>query len=300
MFPTTDLKHLSIEHAGGTTDYFYSPEKKDRCLLHISGVHGVEGYIGSLIQHEILKMKLADLPFQVVIVHVVNPYGKAHCLRTNANNVDLNRNSLSSYQIRNPSFKNFRSYFQTGNILDAGPIAAMFLKQGLTNTVVSAACGQTDFPDSLFFAGHELQPELISLEKTLSSLIHPQAHLYTLDVHSGLGKMAAEALIVDGFSGDDEELFFHETFHSSIVWPGRTKGVYKAHGPLSQLLKRKWKSHHVFQEFGTYSSGRVLKALIRHEPEEMLETFFPKDPNWRSKCTELGILRFQQLIQRLS
>ncbi len=300
MFPQTDLQHVSITHAGGTTDYFYSKEKKKKCLVHISGVHGVEGYVGSMIQQEILKKSLSNLPFQVVVVHVVNPFGKANNLRTNQNNVDLNRNSLPRYQIENPDFKIFKAFFETGNYLDAGPIAALVFRKGLQHASISAAGGQTEDPHSLFFAGHELQPELISLRQTLESLIAPDAELFVLDVHSGLGKMGAESLIVDGFESEAEEAFFKAAFQSPLVWPGRTKGAYRAEGPVSQLLKKRWKCSHVFQEFGTYSSTKVLKALIRKDPEQMLETFFPRNPQWQSRCTELGLLRFDQLVQNLS
>ncbi|MGZ5278404.1 MAG: M14 family metallopeptidase [Pseudobdellovibrionaceae bacterium] len=300
MFPKTDLQHLAVTHSGGTTDYFYSPEKKRKCLVHISGVHGVEGHIGSLIQHEILKSKLSDLSFQVVLVHVVNPYGKAHSLRTNRNNVDLNRNVLSQYHIENPHFKTFEAFYKTGNLLDAGSIVSLVLKKGFRHATISAAGGQTDYPDSLFYAGHELQPELISLRETLISLIHPEAELSVLDVHSGLGRMGAESLIVDGFNSESEQEFFQDAFHSKLVWPGRTRGSYQAMGPVSQLLKNQWKCSHIFQEFGTYSPPKVLKALIHKNPEQMLETFFPKNPHWRSRCTELGLLRFQQLVQNLS
>ncbi len=295
---STDLQHKPVRHFGGTTDYYYSAPKK-KCLVHISGVHGVEGHFGSLVQQEILKQKLSHLPFQVVIVHVVNPYGKEHALRTNANNVDLNRNVLPNYRINNPNFTSFLKFFRTGKWLDAGPVASLIFKAGMKATVMAAASGQTDYPDSLFFAGKELQPELVSLRQTLGQLIDPQAELFVLDVHSGLGKMGQESLIIDGFDGEAEAQFFEKAFQKQIVWPGRTPGIYQAEGTLSQLLKKNWKCFHVFQEFGTYSQMKVLKALIHHQPQQMLETFFPKDPDWRVKCTALGLLRFQQLSQAL-
>jgi hypothetical protein len=294
----TDLQYLPVQHSGGTTEYYYSPKKK-KCIVHISGVHGVEGHLGSLVQEELLKQKLAHLPFQVVVVHTVNPYGKDHYLRTNRNNVDLNRNSLTEYRIDNPHFSSFQRFFRSGSWLDAGPVAALIMKEGLRHAVVTAACGQTDFPDSLFFAGRQLQPELISLRETLKQLIDPQAELYVLDVHSGLGKRGEESLIIDGFDSDQEANFFEKTFQKSVVWPGKTTGTYQAAGPLSQLLKQSWKCFHVFQEFGTYKPMEVLQALIHRNPDQMLETFFPNDPQWKSSCLQLGLLRFQQLGETL-
>jgi len=68
-------------------------------LLHMSGVHGVEGHAGSAIQAKWLDMvakKETTVPkgVTVVLVHVMNPYGFKHGRRYNENNVDLNRNML--------------------------------------------------------------------------------------------------------------------------------------------------------------------------------------------------------------
>jgi hypothetical protein len=300
MFSHSDLEFQSVRHAGGTTEYYYSPEKKTRCLIHLSGVHGVEGHLGSLVQNEILKLRLAQLPFQVVVVHIVNPFGFQKSRRTNINNVDLNRNSLNEYHLNNPDFSKFVPFFRSGRPHDLFPILSVLLKKGLSQAVVAATCGQTQFPDSLFYSGRDLQPELISLRQTLEHLVHPQAELFVLDVHTGLGKKSQESLILDGFDSEKENDFFHQTFKEPIIWPGRTSGTYRANGTLSLLLKRQWKSFHVFQEFGTYPFYKVLRALMRQDPNLMQEAFFPQDAKWRSSCVELGLLRFQQLVQTLS
>jgi len=50
----------------------------DKILLHLSGVHGVEGFTGSAIQTAILR-EAFELPnnLAVLLVHAVNPYGFA-------------------------------------------------------------------------------------------------------------------------------------------------------------------------------------------------------------------------------
>jgi hypothetical protein len=91
-------------------------------VIHSSGVHGVEGYLGSAVQvrflHELLlrsgtddavddrRSPSASSPYssstcftrgnvrKVLLIHSVNPYGMRHHRRTNENNVDLNRNVL--------------------------------------------------------------------------------------------------------------------------------------------------------------------------------------------------------------
>ncbi|KAL7540301.1 hypothetical protein ACHAXR_010016 [Thalassiosira sp. AJA248-18] len=78
-------------------------------IIHSSGTHGVEGYIGSAVQirflHELflaneeqLGSKTAssgDRVRRVLLIHAINPFGMRHHRRANENNVDLNRNVLS-------------------------------------------------------------------------------------------------------------------------------------------------------------------------------------------------------------
>ena len=105
--------------------------KSDHLLIHISGIHGIEGYAGSAIQcailsemaqnntavynrkllwgrllnkHKQLWLNTAaemenenadDINSQfpvVMLIHALNPYGMYHGYRVNENNVDLNRN----------------------------------------------------------------------------------------------------------------------------------------------------------------------------------------------------------------
>lgn len=61
----------------------------------LSGVHGVEGFISSAMQCELLSRLPPDghpAGVGVVVVHAVNPWGMAHGRRQNESNVDLNRN----------------------------------------------------------------------------------------------------------------------------------------------------------------------------------------------------------------
>ena len=303
----SQFQHLEERHSGNGpagedlfTDYFFTPEKKSKCLLHISGIHGIEGYIGSLIQKEILKRDFRNSAFQIVLVHSVNPYGMAHYLRSNANNVDLNRNSMEVHALENPNFHELLPYFKKGTWVEFLKLLPVFLKLGVNETVATVGRGQTEFPDSLFFAGHELQPELVLLQKNLKNLLDPEARIYCIDIHSGLGKKGQETLLLDGFESPEERRHWTATFQKELISPNDDARSYRAEGPLSLLLKKQWKAFHVFQEFGTQPVLKVVNALIHKNPEQMLEAFFPNDEAWRRQCVEMGLLRFQQLVQNLS
>jgi predicted deacylase len=66
-----------------------------------SGLHGVEGFLGSAIQlaflekHRIITSSLSS-DIKVVLIHALNPYGFAWRRRWNEDNIDLNRNFLLS------------------------------------------------------------------------------------------------------------------------------------------------------------------------------------------------------------
>jgi hypothetical protein len=75
------------------------PPRCRQALILSSGLHGVEGFLGSAVQLAWLSQfkSAAELPkvVKVVLVHALNPFGFAWLRRWNENNVDLNRNFLT-------------------------------------------------------------------------------------------------------------------------------------------------------------------------------------------------------------
>eukprot|EP01084_Bolivina_argentea_P296021 509769_1 len=89
--------------------------KSNRLIIHLSGVHGVEGFTGSGIQLALLhhisnpiqNNKFGNLIFDtdndnekpiIIFVHAVNPFGFAKFRRNNEQNIDLNRNFKTPQQ----------------------------------------------------------------------------------------------------------------------------------------------------------------------------------------------------------
>jgi len=67
-------------------------------LLHVSGIHGVEGHAGSAIQLALLdeySQKSYNENPTTIFVHLLNPYGFDKSRKFNENNVDLSRNLLT-------------------------------------------------------------------------------------------------------------------------------------------------------------------------------------------------------------
>ena len=99
-------------------------------VIHSCGVHGVEGYLGSAVQlrfmHELINQLRQQRStqqsnhiknkeykqYKLLLLHSINPHGMRYHRRTNANNVDLNRNALSLEQWkyirqRDPNFAGY-------------------------------------------------------------------------------------------------------------------------------------------------------------------------------------------------
>lgn len=100
-------RHLLPAHCGPDGRALYidmawlGPAEADVVLLSLSGTHGAEGFCGSAAQCRWLEERGArDLPPGVaqLLVHAVNPFGFAHVVRCNENNVDLNRNFIDFRQ----------------------------------------------------------------------------------------------------------------------------------------------------------------------------------------------------------
>jgi hypothetical protein len=80
---------------------FHDPS---RALIHSSGLHGVEGFAGSAIRLALLEqLPSISSDGAILVLHALNPYGMAWFRHVNVNNVNLNRNFITSEEQRTGS-----------------------------------------------------------------------------------------------------------------------------------------------------------------------------------------------------
>jgi Protein of unknown function (DUF2817) len=285
------------------------------CLLHFSGVHGIEGYCGSRIQRELMK-SLPESGPSLLFVHAVNPYGMALYRRANAENVDLNRN-FSAEKPENPDYRLFRFFLEPpsrGAFLP-GLLHGLAMRAALGKARANQAVagGQADFPTGLFFTGRSLQRELASLAEFLRAHLSGAQRIVAIDLHTGLGRYGQETLFADADRGEAGPAFFAKAFGRAMDQPGPEN--YRNHGRFSDLLRKALpgaRHYFVLQEFGTLSPVPVLNALRRENfdwqrrprnasppprvRDAMLAAFDPADPAWRKKTLELGCLRWREAL----
>lgn len=295
-----------------------------KLLLHVSGVHGIEGYVGSAIQTAALSEGFKGDGPSILFVHGVNPYGMCFYRRANANNVDLNRNYVRGerdfavnpdYDIFN-SFLNPESRWEFGSGLVSAWIARH--RMGMGRTAQTIALGQFRKPEGLFYGGKKVEREIVLFQEFLRAHASEAREVVALDVHSGLGDFAGELLFTDEDVDPSAPAFFQAAFERELSAANPDEGTYKNSGRFSDSIRdglRSARVRYLLQEFGTYSGRKVLEALRRENyawrfhrtgsrahvaaGAHLYDVFCPADSAWRERVLALGLGRLRQALGAL-
>jgi hypothetical protein len=294
-----------------------------RAFVHVSGVHGVEGFAGAAIQLQWLESGLTPLrePCAVVIFHVVNPYGMAWLRRANEHNVDLNRNCLPSrerYKDAPDGYEAVRNFLNppAGSGADWFRLKALQLiwRFGLPTLKQTIAGGQYVDPTGLFFGGTSLEEGPRRVQDLVGERLGAVTQLIGIDVHTGLGAFGADALLVDEAAGAPGFEAVRATFGNSVAQldPHRSS-VYRATGLFGSLFRDALPQadvQFVVQEFGTYGTFRVLRALRSENrrfhqsggasTSELLDVFVPRNRSWRRAVLSGGRAAIGEACQWLN
>jgi hypothetical protein len=315
-----DLQHIPLDATGpqgeplGIDIAWIGCRQPRQALIHVCGIHGIEGFAGSAVQLALLD-NLPDLSDDgaLILVHVLNPYGMAHQRRSNANNVDLNRNFFfgtggwrgmpdgyaSLNLFLNPPSPPCRIDFFRLRLL----LAKASLGSGAIRQVVAG--GQYHFPKGIFFGGNGLEPEPKFYSEWLANYLGGVQDLFVIDVHTGLGNYGRQTLFLRSPAVNAEEMaralllpiatnaiesdvmgYVHEGGHSS---------VYRQVLPATRTVC-------LTQEFGTYSGCRLLHALrVENQQhhfgdgrpghwskQHLKKMFCPEDQKWRQQVIKKG------------
>ena len=284
-------------------------------LLHTSGLHGVEAFAGSAVQHALLREPPPiERGCALVLVHVLNPWGMAWLRRTNENNVDLNRNFLRDGESWSGANETYRKIDATLN--PPSPPARDFfivraqvlaLRHGFHALKQAVAEGQYEFPRGLFFGGRELQEGPRRYLAWLRQHLQHARYVFAIDVHTGLGRWSSETLFPEARPGATPAAVLGEALGRRLVAvspEARTAYVIRGGmGPrLSQELPQAGLDF-ILQELGTHSMLTVLHALreenrwhhhgdgsLGHASKQRLyKVLCPTDAQWRRQAVAHGV-----------
>lgn len=303
----------------------------DRALVVSSGLHGVEGFLGSAVQCQLLREGIAPgFPpprTELVLVHALNPYGFAWLRRCNEENVDLNRNFLTPGEryegaaaayialngVLNPRGRRQRPGLRWGRLLWA------WVRYGTRGLSQAVAGGQYDFPQGLFYGGKSPTQTHQILAENLVVWIGRAPRVLHVDYHTGLGGWDNVMLLVDYPLLEAQIGFLDRCFGPNVVRQVNAKRTaYVPRGGLGNWCRHMFSERqylYVCAEFGTYGPLTVLSALraenqAHHEgpadapgtlaaKERLKEVFCPSSPTWRSTTLRRGITLIQRALQAI-
>ncbi len=303
----------------------HATERRERVLLLTTGEHGIEGYVGAAVLRLFLDEFLPRLEPEttgLLLVHAINPWGMAHRRRTNAANVDLNRNFVLDPggfdPAINPDYDRLHRFLnperppgspRRARLAFGAAVARHILAPGPAVVRRATLLGQYRHPQGIYYGGSELQPETQVMMELYRAWLAAYPHVVHVDMHTGYGprtqmtivcsalEPAAPAALAERFGyprvvKSDGDAFY--AMQGEMI-----DGVYRlaADKPGGRLFAASF-------EFGTLGDSllagmRSLRAMVwenqvhRHgaTPEmraivarEFDELFCPSDPVWRAKA----------------
>lgn len=281
-------------------------------IVHLAGLHGVEGFAGAAIQFALLSgLPTRHRDTVLILVSGLNPYGMDRVRRANEHNVDLNRNGVAEGGSYTGAPKGYRQLHKLLNpcsppARDGFYARALFnvLRYGYASLKQAVAAGQYEYPQGLFYGGADLAPGLVLFRAWLASELNRTRRLVAVDVHTGLGPWGRDTLFAESPAAmrAGERLAGRPVVRGAVT----AAGAYTVSGGLGAALPAWLPGVEVLsytQEFGTYPTLRILHALreenrwhhfgagsVDHATKTVIkEIFCPRDRGWRGAVVRQGV-----------
>ena len=186
------------------TYYLPSTQEQTNLIVLTTGVHGMEGYIGSVMLEVFFAEVYPTLNRDntgILVVANVNPYGMKYMRRYNENNVDLNRNFIldwDSFDLStNTEYPKVDTFLgptgKIGNGLwhEVGfylSLAKTAITEGADTVSNALLGGQYEYPQGVYYGGTEDQASTIYLKQVFESCLDGEyENIIHIDIHSGYG-----------------------------------------------------------------------------------------------------------------
>ncbi|MGB2965313.1 MAG: M14 family metallopeptidase [Anaerolineales bacterium] len=304
-------------------------EENNKILILTTAEHGIEGYVGSAMlqlfkEHYLDQLNPANTG--LLLVHAMNPWGMKNRRRTNANNVDLNRNFVYQTTDLDPDYNPasreidaiLHPHLPLGNyywshIAFLLQVLRYSLKMGLKNFRSISLLGQYHNPLGIHYGGNSIQEETQAVMNFYRKALKEYQQILLLDMHTGHGPHYQMSLVNSVFeTGKSKE--FEERFNYPLVVAANPDEFYDLRGDMIDyiytLKQKEFPQKRLYAtsfEFGTYGDSTLAalrsmrtmlfenrvfcqgarKSKTRAQAARALgEMFAPKDNDWRVKAVE--------------
>lgn len=295
--------HPIDEEDGLYIDNIYLPSQSEKknLIVFTTGVHGIEGYIGSVMMDvffEELYSQIDTSDTGVLVVANVNPYGMKYLRRYNENNVDLNRNFILDWEnfdlSTNTEYPKVVDFLgpkgQIGNALwhEVGFYGSL-VKQAVTvgaDTISDALLGgQYEYPEGVYYGGQGDEASTVFLKDVFTqSLSSDYENIVHIDVHSGYGPRYNMIIFNSIFETMNEEET-KKAFGYDYVLAYDSEAFYATTGDTTdffyRLAERDYQDKELFStcfEFGTVGDTFFDTILsLKYTVDENREHWYPTD-----------------------
>lgn len=316
-----------------------STYKTKNTLVFSTGLHGIEGYVGHACLMTFFKdhFRMIDYETDIIIYHIVNPYGMDHYERTNELNIDLNRNFLEHFNTTPSNFSVVEKFLYPHQMKSMTRENTSFyynlsklIRQHGVNTLTDAIMfGQNKDYMHVYYTGVELQPSTKYMIEECERILDMNTNVTWIDIHTGYGPRNQMSI----YNSKYEK---HETrkMKAHISYPRflglDTEDIYDSQGDMIEYLYKLKKGHNhnksfyaCCYEFGTLGESTKhaidsLKTLTfnnsirffdtternrKRIKNAMKELFMPSSNNWKRKAQEdfyfatKEILAYKKLVK---
>lgn len=283
--------------------------KAEKVLVLISGLHGVEGGVGSAIQADfVTRYRRLPTDICVVLVHAMNPWGFAWASRTDEQGIDVNRNFVDfDASLPKSDAAHIWQDLQAGKT-DIATVAQDRVQFDLLSQ------GQYEEPTAPYYGGKEASWSRQVMEQLMTQLKpDKRKQIIVVDIHSGLGPYGYGEMICDHPHGSSATATAVALFGATVTEPIMGTSSSGVKYGLHDYFWHQQGEHvcYLTLEFGTFGNQQMLQVLsddqklqqkgkldwqddatldIKHA---MQDFFCPDQKQWQ----ELVLFRGRQVIE---
>lgn len=310
---TVSVGEYAVDEADGLyIDSIFLPakSKNQNLIILTTGVHGIEGYIGSAMLNVFFEEIYPTLNTEntgVMVIANVNPYGMKYMRRYNENNVDLNRNFIIDWD--NFDLASNKDYPEVKNFLQPekkignafwhevgfwGKLGFNAVTKGADKISDALLTGQYEYPDGVYYGGNGDEKSTAYLKSVFSECLDGEyENLVHIDIHSGYGPRYNMVI----FNSVYETMTEKETkkaFGYDYVISHDSESFYATTGDTTDFFYRladsKNSQKDLFStcfEFGTIGDGFIDSILsLKYTVDENRQHFYPSSNKTTAKVVE--------------
>ncbi len=338
---TFELPVMSNKNTNLTIDFCFIPGSKntDKIIILSSGVHGLEGYVGSAVQLFFMDNYINDEFLEntgIFLIHSVNPYGFKYTRRVTENNVDLNRNSgidKKLYETKNEGYPKVYHLINPKEKANPGSIANRFFFVKAIKNIVKESMpvlrqavlqGQYEFPEGMYYGGKDSEPQIKDLIQIIDTICDPYQTVFAIDLHTAYGERGKLHLfpnpveesvkkrmeiIFEGFQidwGDSDDFYTYSGDFAGYIGKINNDKIFIPmlfeYGTMdSQTTLGSLKSIHIMiLENQGEQYGFESEEDIKKVKNDFMEMYYPSSDAWKSHIIDETKIIFDKSLKRFS